>query len=155
MRRSSARARVEVERVIDGAMIDRIAETVRAVPIADHVMRYALRLVRATRVGEADAATPRIVSDYVSWGAGPRASENLVLGAKAKALLTGDTHVTPEHVRAVAHPVLRHRVLLNFNAEADQVSADAIVDGLLEAVPVEESDASTRRQMDAAFGSTA
>jgi MoxR-like ATPase len=117
-------------------------------------MRYALRLVRTTRVGETDGAheTPAVVRDYVSWGAGPRASEYLILGAKARALFAGQTCATPEHIREVAVPVLRHRVLLNFNAEADQVTTEDVIRGLIEGVPVEESPAAVRAQMDDVYG---
>ncbi|HHN78580.1 MAG TPA: AAA family ATPase, partial [Phycisphaerales bacterium] len=122
IRRSAHKGEVEVGEVIHADDIDRIADVIRHMPVAEHVMRYALRIVRATRVGETTEEIPKIVRDYVSWGAGPRASENLVLAAKAGALLSGSMHVTPEHIRRAAPPVLRHRVLLNFNAEADQVS---------------------------------
>ncbi|MEO1512293.1 MAG: hypothetical protein AAFU70_09485, partial [Planctomycetota bacterium] len=84
---------------------------------------------------------PEIVRDYVGWGAGPRASEYLILAARAHALLHGEHFVRPEDVRAVAHPVLRHRVLTNFNAEADQVGTDQIIDTLLDWAPVESNEA--------------
>ncbi len=141
VRRKSANGAVEVAEVLHAIDIDRVHQVVQAVPVAEHVLRYALRLVRATRVGEPDdegTTRPAIATQYLSWGAGPRASEYLVLGAKAKALLSRATHVTPEHVRAVAHPVLRHRILTNFNAEADQITPDAVIDGLLQHVPVED-----------------
>jgi MoxR-like ATPase len=125
---------------------------VRQVPAADHVVRYALRLVRATRIKEpmdGGHERPAIVKDYVAWGAGPRASEYLILAAKARAVLSGSYHVTPDHIREVARPVLRHRILTNFNAEADQVTPDAIIDGLLKAVPVDGSSPGQAKQMDA------
>ncbi|HZW11237.1 MAG TPA: MoxR family ATPase [Phycisphaerales bacterium] len=155
VRRSGDPARASPVPVLTGADIQAVHQTIRAIPIADHVLRYALRLVRATRVNEpADRGVerPRVISDYLSWGAGPRASEYLVLAAQAHAALTGATHVDPEHIRAVAHPVLRHRLLRNFNAEADQVSADMILDGLLEAIPVEGSSAAERKQLDQVLG---
>jgi len=154
MRRSAHKGEVEVNQVIDAVGIDQIATAVTHMPIAEHVMRYALRLVRATRVRSEDPGVerPEMVREYVSWGAGPRASEYLVLGAKARAMLSGATHVGPEHVRAIARPVLRHRILLNFNAEADQITTDRVVENLLEEVPVEESGAEARAQMDEAFG---
>jgi MoxR-like ATPase len=132
--------------------IERVQRLVRAAPVADHVMRYALRLVRCTRIKEpmdGGLKRPKMVSDYVAWGAGPRASEYLILGAKAYAILHGSYHVTPEHVRAVARPVLRHRVLTNFNAEADGVTPDAIIDAMMADLPVEGASASERRQMEA------
>ena len=152
MRRNAARADVKIAPVLDNAGIARIEMLVRQTPVADHVIRYALRLVRATRISEpmdGGAERPKLVKDYVGWGAGPRASEYLVLGAKAWAMLHGSTHATPEHVRAVAKPVLRHRILTNFNAEADQINTDRIIDGLLDEVPVEGATAAEKKQMDA------
>ncbi len=154
VRRSTTKRDVKVSAVLNNADIQRVQELVRAAPVADHVIRYALRLVRATRIKEpmdAGMARPQIVQDYVGWGAGPRASEYLVLAAKARAILTGSYHVTPEHIRAVAHPVLRHRILTNFNAEADQVNTDKIIDGLLKEIPVEGLSPAEKRQMDAAM----
>jgi len=115
------------------------------------VIAYVLRLVRSTRVREpmdGGHPRPRLVSEYVGWGAGPRASEFMVLAGKARAALEGAPTVTFEHIRRVAKPVLRHRILTNFNAEADQITTDAIVDDLLEHVPVEGTSASEARQMD-------
>ena len=139
IRRSGSKTEVDVEEVLRGPDIRRIASVVRQIPVADHVLKYALRLVRATRVGESDAgvAIPELVRDYVGWGAGPRASEYLVLAAKAHAALRGQPHVRPEDIRAMAPPILRHRVLTNFNAEADQVTTDQIIEDLLERIPVE------------------
>jgi MoxR-like ATPase len=154
MRRSAHKAEVTIDRVVSPEDIAKVAAAIRSVPISDSVMRYALRLVRTTRVGETDGAheTPAVVRDYVSWGAGPRASEYLILGAKARALFAGQTCATPEHIREVAVPVLRHRVLLNFNAEADQVTTEDVIRGLIEGVPVEESPAAVRAQMDDVYG---
>ncbi len=136
-----------VEPVITGEEVLRIQNLVRTVPVADHVVRYALRLTRSTRIREG-GEKPEVVENYVSWGAGPRASLYLVLAAKAQAILTGDTHVMPEHIKAVALPVLRHRLITNFNAEADGVTADDIVNRLLEATPIEPDDGVTEQQMD-------
>jgi MoxR-like ATPase len=102
---------------------------VREVVVADSMLRYASQLVRASRPGEPN--TPTTISQYVRWGAGPRAGQALILGAKASAFLDGRAAVSPDDIRRVAHPVLRHRVLPNFAAEADGISADAIVDVLL------------------------
>ncbi|TVQ62097.1 MAG: MoxR family ATPase [Phycisphaerales bacterium] len=151
VRRSTGGGTAEVHAVLHTEDIRRVQSLVRQTPVADHVIRYALRLVRATRVNEpmdGGADRPKMVQDYVSWGAGPRGSENLILSAKAKAILSGSHHVTPEHIRQVAKPVLRHRLLTNFNAEADQVTVDRIIEDLLEAVPEEGSGAGERRQMD-------
>jgi len=108
---------------------------VRRVPVADHLARYALSLARQTRVGRDE--TPELVTKYVQWGAGPRASQNLVLAAKARAALEGRYCVSREDIQAVAAPVLRHRILMNFAAEADGVSSDTIVKSLLERTMVE------------------
>ncbi|MDX2130886.1 MAG: AAA family ATPase, partial [Planctomycetota bacterium] len=154
VRRASNRAQAQVISSLDEAGITKVQEVVRQMPAADHVIAYALRLVRATRVKEAmDLGLPRPakVKDYVAWGAGPRASEYLVLGAKARALLDGSTHVTPEHVRRIAKPVLRHRLMMNFNAEADQVTADMVIDDLLAGVPLEGLTPPEKRKMDEAL----
>ena len=151
VKRSATRTGVTAQAVLSAAEIKRVQDLVRAMPVADHVIRYALRLVRSTRVKEpmdAGGKRPKLVESYLAWGAGPRASEYLVLAAKARAILSGSTHVTPEHVRSIAKPVLRHRVMLNFNAEADQVTPDAIIDNLLKETPVDGASDRERRQMD-------
>jgi MoxR-like ATPase len=117
--------------VASGEEIELLHSTVREVPAAENVIDYAARLVRATRPG---SEAPEFVQKFVRWGAGPRAGQALLLGAKARALLDGRVVAAPDDVAAVALPVLRHRVLVNFEAEADGVDADAIVGRLLEAV---------------------
>lgn len=152
VRRSTSKQDVKITPVLNNADIQRVQELVRQAPVADHVIRYALRLVRATRVKEpmdGGLERPAIVRDYIAWGAGPRASEYMVLAAKARAILSGSYHVTPEHIREVARPVLRHRILTNFNAEADQVTTDTIIDQMLKEIPVEGLSPAERRQMDA------
>jgi len=154
VRRSSGRGGETITPVLDEVGIRKVQDAVRKVPVADHVISYALRLVRATRVKEpmdAGLDRPKLARDYLAWGAGPRASEYLVLAAKAKAALAGSPHVTPEHVRDIAMPVLRHRILTNFNAEADQVTTDAIIEDLLESIPIEGLTPTQRRQMDEAM----
>ena len=146
VRQTTSLRSVEPARVLTGEDCLRIQELVRAIPVADHVIRYALRLVRATRVRD-EGERPKIVRDYLAWGAGPRASQFLVLAAKAKAMLAGATHVMPEHVRAVALPVMRHRMIMNFNAEADGVTTDSVIQALLEQIPVDRADASMEREM--------
>jgi len=148
IRRTTGGHEVRPSAVLTGADVARVQELVREAPVAEHVIRYALRLVRSTRIRE-EGDKPKMVSEYLAWGAGPRASQYLVLAAKAKAVLEGSFHVTPEHVRAIAHPVLRHRILTNFNAEADGVTTDDIVDALLKEIPVEGTGGSEKRQMDA------
>jgi MoxR-like ATPase len=123
--------------VATAAEVEAVRHLVRDVPAASNVIDYALRLVRATRpAGGADDHVPSVVRQFVKWGAGPRAGQALVLGAKSAALLDGRAAASPADVRAVALPVLRHRVLLNFQAEADGIDADQIVGRLIEAVPV-------------------
>ncbi len=138
VRRSAHKGEVDVSSIVGAEEIMQMQTLVRHAPAADHVIKYALRLVRATRQPEpgTDDHRPQVVRDYVGWGAGPRASENLILAAKARALLSGHTHADIDHVREAALPVLRHRVLTNFNAEADRVSTDDVVRQLLEVVPV-------------------
>src|SRR4029077_12178855 len=101
-------------------------------PAASNVVDYALRIIRATR--PADPSAPPAVRDWVRWGAGPRAGQALILGAKAAALLDGRTVPAPDDVTSVALPVLRHRVLVNFQAEADGIDPDTVVAKLLAAV---------------------
>jgi MoxR-like ATPase len=152
VRRSTTKREVSIAAVLSNADITRVQELVRQAPVADHVIRYALRLVRATRIKEpmdGGLKRPQIVQDYVAWGAGPRASEYLVLAAKARAILTGSYHVTPEHIREVARPVLRHRILTNFNAEADQVTSDQVIEGMLKEIPIEGLSPEAKKQMDA------
>jgi MoxR-like ATPase len=111
---------------------DDILETqalVRTVPVDSHVLKYAIRLVRATR----DDSIAQ-VKQYVSWGAGPRAGQNLILGAKVRAVMNGRPLPSIEDIKEIAHPVLRHRIVTNFNADADGVSTDDIIDMLLEGV---------------------
>lgn len=148
VQQTTADTHVNIQPLLTGEEVMRIQQLVRQVPVADHIVRYALRLTRATRIREA-SKKPAVVEQYVSWGAGPRASQYLVLAAKAKAILAGATHVMPEHIRAVALPVLRHRIITNFNAEADGITADNIINTLVEMTPVDGSDDATAKQMDA------
>ena len=121
--------------VASGAEIERLHSVVREVPAAENVIDYATRLVRATRpAGAPDEPVPDFVSKWVRWGAGPRAGQALLLGAKARALLEGRTVVAHEDIRAVALPVLRHRLLVNFQAEADGISQDEIVNRVVDLV---------------------
>jgi len=117
------------EIVLHADDILRTQALVRTVPVDSHVLRYAIRLVRATR----DDTIPQ-VKQYVSWGAGPRAGQNLILGAKVRAVMNGRPIPSVEDIREIAHPVMRHRVVTNFNADADGVSTDDIIDMLLEGV---------------------
>jgi MoxR-like ATPase len=149
VRRTTAGSMEKPQPVLSATDVCRVQDLVRQTPVAEHVIRYALRLVRATRIKDEDPDNPkpRIVRDYLAWGAGPRASQALVLAAKARAILSGSYHVTPEHVRSVAKPVLRHRIITNFNAEADGVSTDAVIDALIDEIPVEDLSPGDRKTM--------
>ena len=138
VRLTTANRKVELSHVLTADDVLHLQELVRKVPVADHVVRYALKLVRQTRLGSPD--TPKFVKDYVGWGAGPRASQVLVLAGKARALLQGRYHVSTEDVRAIAYPALRHRVLTNFNAEAEGVKPDDIIRMLIEHTPRDADD---------------
>ncbi len=122
----------EVKPVASGSDLERVRMLVRDMPAASNVVDYALRLVRATRPDDPDAPQP--VREWIKWGAGPRAGQALLLGAKATALLDGRSVPEPEDVKRVALPVLRHRILLNFQAEADGLDADHLVGRILESV---------------------
>src|SRR5689334_4244643 len=125
------------ERTVTGPDLIAFQRLVRRVPVAEAVMRYALTLARTSRPKSKMA--PEIVKKYVGFGASVRAAQYLVLGAKARALTNGRYHVSFEDIRALAHPVLRHRVLTNFRAESEGITTDSIVDELLNAVPVPRS----------------
>ena len=136
---------VEYAEVLTGQEILEIQDVVRRVPISDHVVRYVLRLVRATRV-TTDEAAPT-VRERVAWGAGPRASQFLVLASKARALLHGRLYVATEDVKAIAQPVLRHRIITTYGAEAEGWTTDRLVDDLLERTPVGESETLSGEQL--------
>jgi MoxR-like ATPase len=155
--RSTADTPAPVTRTLTAEEILELAQIVRRVPVADHVTRYALKFTRLTRTVKGERAAksdlPDFVREYVSWGAGPRASQYLVLGAKARAVLHGRHHVTTEDVRAVAFPVLRHRIMTNFNAEAEGIKPDDIIRRLIEFIPVDESESESRAKRPQIFRS--
>ncbi|WP_435015316.1 AAA family ATPase [Tundrisphaera sp. TA3] len=126
---TTSRKTEPIEPLFDGADVLRFHEVVRKVPIAEDLARLAVRLASASRPGP---KAPAFVNEWVSWGAGLRAAQSLVMGAKARALLAGRFHVSAEDIRALAHPALRHRILLGYRAEADGISVDAVIDRLLE-----------------------
>ena len=127
----------QYERPVSGADLVAFQRLVRRVPVAEAVMRYALSLVRASR--PKSPTIPDGVKKWVAFGASVRAAQYLVLGAKARALTAGRYHVNYDDIRALAHPVLRHRVLTNFHAQSEGVTSDTLIDRLLEAVPVPRS----------------
>jgi MoxR-like ATPase len=132
---TTANRRAEVRPVIDGATLLRIQEIVRDVPVATNVIAYAARLVRATRPQTPDAIA--YANENVRWGAGPRAGQALILGAKAEALFDGRFAAGFDDVRRVAYPVLRHRILPNFRAEAEGINAETIIRECLRAIPLD------------------
>jgi len=138
LKRTTTAEMPHAEAVMSGEEIREIQSIVRGIPIADHVTRYASRLARASRLDrgdEGEEVIPDFVRRYVEWGAGPRAGQYLVLGAKARAFLDGRSHVAAEDVRAVAYPVLRHRIIVNFAAQAEGIDASWVIGKLLEHVP--------------------
>jgi MoxR-like ATPase len=116
--------------VTDSDEIIRIQQIVRKVPVAESVVDFAVALARLSRPNNPDA--PDFIKNWVNWGAGPRASQYMILGAKARAIMHGRYHVTYDDVKSIAKPVLRHRILTNFNAEADEITSLDIIEKLLE-----------------------
>jgi len=127
-----------IKPVLSGEEIIELQQIVRQVPVTDHVVDYALALVRQTRIGEPEA--PEFVNEWLSWGAGPRAVQNLLLGGKARALLRGRTHVSTEDIAELAKPVLRHRIVTNFSAESDGITADKVIERLIKETPSKEGE---------------
>ena len=125
-----------LEPVLDGKTIMQCQETVRRVPVPEHVYDFVLDLVRMARPNEESA--PKWVKDLIDWGPGPRACQQLILGSKVRALLRGRYHVTSDDVEALAHPVLRHRIVPTFNAEAEGITVESIIDRLLKDAPKKE-----------------
>jgi MoxR-like ATPase len=135
-RRTTSPQSDEVAAVLSVEEIVALQALVRAVPVSDHLMRYAVALARGTRVGEPEAIPQ--AAEWLAWGAGPRAVQFLLLGAKARALMNGRPYVELADVQALAHPVLRHRLVLSYRAESDGLTADDVVDALLDATPTRE-----------------
>jgi MoxR-like ATPase len=142
MKRTTALARTELEAMLSAERILQLQDVVRQVVVADHVFEYAADLVRATR--PRDTGVPKFVPELIAWGAGPRASQYLILGGKARAILHGRLHVTTDDIRAVAYPVLRHRIVTTFNADAEGVTTDDIIGKLIKAVPLPQETAAAK-----------
>ena len=140
-RRTTSNNTIELNSVLTTEQIMEIQNTVRQVPVTDHVINYALALVRQTRVGE--EGTPDWINDLLNWGAGPRAMQNLLLGGKARALMNGRTNVSTDDIKALAAPVLRHRITPNFTAESEGITSDKVVERLINETPDKESDLSS------------
>ena len=126
----------KLEKVVDGPTILELQHLVRRIPVADHVFKYALELERATRPDEPEA--PEFVKKLMSWGAGPRASLNLILAGKARAALRGRCHVSTDDVREVCLPILRHRIIPNFAARSEGMNSDSLIEKLLKEIPANE-----------------
>lgn len=150
-RRTTATQSDKVTAVVAPEEILTLQNLVREVPVSDHVIRYALSLVRQTRVGE--SGVPEFVAEQLAWGAGPRAVQYLVVGAKARALMHHRSHVSVEDIHALAKPVLRHRIVVNFAAESDGVSSDDIIDQLLQVTPTQEDELANDTRFQAIFAS--
>ena len=130
--RTTSGDKAKLEPLFSGSDLVNFRSIVQSVPIAEDVARYAVRLAATSRPQQ--ATTPDFINEWVSWGAGLRAGQYLVLGAKVKALLDGKSHVSIDDIRHVAHPVMRHRILINYRAEADGISTEQVIDRLLETV---------------------
>jgi len=139
----------QVTPTLSGERILALQQMVRRVPVADHVIRYALGLVRLTRPDKGDV--PGFIREYVNWGAGPRASQYLVLGAKARAVLHGRFYAGTDDIRAVAFPVLRHRILTNFNAEAEGIKPENIIQRLIDTANAAEAAQGGRGKLPEVF----
>ncbi|QDU74186.1 ATPase RavA [Bremerella volcania] len=137
VKRTTADVNTEISPLLTGEEIIQLSQVVRRVPVADPVAQYAIRLVRMTRRGN---DIPSKMEPYIQWGAGPRASQFLVLGAKARAILQGREFATTDDVKAVALPVLRHRIRTSFNADAEGITTDHVVQQLLETIPTTVED---------------
>ena len=126
----------EVKEVVDGPTIREFQHVVRRIPVADHVFQYASAIVRATRPDEPDA--PEFVKKLMAWGAGPRASINLILAGKARSALRGRSHVAAEDIRQLCLPILRHRIIPNFAARSEGMTPDTLITKLLDEIPSDE-----------------
>lgn len=142
-----------IEPVLSADEILELQRVVREVPITDHLVDYALALVRQTRIGQ--PGVPEFVNNWLSWGAGPRAVQYLILGAKARALLKGRTHVATEDLQSLAAPVLRHRIVTNFSAESEGVTTDTVIRELIKTTPAKEGELTSDPRLKAIFSAPA
>jgi MoxR-like ATPase len=133
LKRTTGTVDTTVHRVLEAARIHELQEIVRRVPVGEHVYHFALDIIRATRPNEPNASD--FVRHWLSWGAGPRAGQYMILAAKARALMRGRLHVMTEDIEAVAPPCLRHRIIPNFNAEAEGITVEQIIERILALVP--------------------
>ena len=150
-RRTTAKQSTKIEPVLSAEEIVQLQELVREVPVTDHLIRYTLSLVRQTRVNE--AAVPDFVKEMVGWGAGPRSVQFLIIGAKARALLHGRNYVSTEDIQALAKPILRHRIVVNFAAESEGITADDIIERLIAITPTKEDELTSDARFQKIFAS--
>ena len=136
MRNVTGDSQPELKEVVDAKTIVEFQKLVRRIPVADHIFEYAAALVRSTRPDEPDS--PDFVKKLMSWGAGPRASLNLILAGKARAALQGRTHVSIDDIQKVCLPILRHRVIPSFSARSEGMTSDSLIGKLLEEIPANE-----------------
>jgi MoxR-like ATPase len=137
-RRTTGQNKTTIEPVLSGEEILSLQEFIRSIEVSENVIRYALAIVRQTRVGQ--DGVPDFVRDQVAWGAGPRAVQFLILGAKARAAMSGRSYVDTSDVQFCAKPVLRHRMVVNFAAESDGVTSDAVVDKIISVTPTAQDE---------------
>jgi MoxR-like ATPase len=142
MKQTTSTYKPDLQTMLDGEQILKLQEVVRQVVVAEHVFAYAADLVRATR--PRDPGVPKFIKELLSWGAGPRASQYLILGGKARAILHGRLHVTTDDIKEVAFPVLRHRLVTTFNADAEGVTTDDIITRLIKEVPLPQEEAAAK-----------
>ena len=135
LKQTTGGQKIELTSMLSSRQILALQEVVRKVPVPEHVFVYARDLVRATRPQEPEALD--FIEEYISWGAGPRAGQNLILGAKARAILKGRFHVNTEDIREVAFPVLRHRLVTTFHADSENITTNDVIEMLIKNVPVE------------------
>jgi MoxR-like ATPase len=142
MRQGTSDQQITVSKVLHGDDIVKLQQIVRRVPVADHVFDYAKKIARLSRPGTPEAAD--FVNKWLTWGAGPRASMNLIMAAKAHAILDGRHHVSADDVASVALPILRHRLITNFAAQSEGITVEDVIQRLLKAVPKNEPAGSRR-----------
>lgn len=129
VQRTTTNASGSIDRIYSAEDVMNFHHVIRRVPVAEELVRFAVRIASASRPHR--EGSPSFINDWVNWGAGTRAAQNMILGAKARAVLSGRPHVNREDILALAHPVLRHRILLSYRAEAEEISVEQIIDRLL------------------------
>jgi MoxR-like ATPase len=150
-RRTTTTQSDSIKPVLTAEEIIDLQRIVREVPVSDHVIRYALSLVRQTRVDQ--PGVPDFVEEQIGWGAGPRAVQFLIIGSKARALLKGRSHVTCEDIQALAKPVLRHRLVLSFTAQSEGITPDSLIDKIISVTPTKEDELTSDARFQKIFAS--